>query len=77
MPETPLVQSSTHHSSLPALEFEAYSVEGGLQQMNRAEVGVDDQLSIGPLGVPVSVDDEFEGELFDEVIVSGLEFVIG
>ena len=45
--------------------------------MNRAEVGVDDQLSIGPLAVPVSVEDEFEGELFDEVIVSGLEFVIG
>jgi len=42
-----------------------------------AVVGVDDELAIGPLGVFVSADEEFERELFEYVIVSGFKIVIG
>ena len=45
--------------------------------MNRAVVGVNDELAVGPLGIFVSADQQFQGELFEDVIVSGLEFVIG
>ena len=45
--------------------------------MDGAVVSVDHQLPIGPLRIFVSADQEFEGELFENVIVGGLEFVIG
>ena len=45
--------------------------------MNRAVVGVDDEFAIGPLRVFVSADQKLQGELFEDVIVGGLEFVIG
>ena len=57
---------------VPALKFELDGVEGGLQEMDVAEVGVDHQLPIGPLRIFVSADQKFENE-----IVSGLKFVIG
>jgi len=38
-------------------------------------VGGDDEVSIGPFRIFVSADQEFEGELFENEIVSGLEFV--
>ncbi len=40
-------------------------------------VGVDDELAIGPLGIFVSADQEFQGELIEDVVVGGLEIVIG
>ena len=40
-----------------------------------AVVGVDHQLAVGPLGIFVSADEEFEGESFENEIVSGLESV--
>jgi len=43
--------------------------------MDVAVVGVDDQFPIGPLRIFMSADEEFEGEPFEDVIVSGLEFV--
>ena len=60
-----------------SLHFEPHSVEGSLQEMDGAVVGVDDELAIGPLGVFVSADQKLQGELFEDVIVGGLEFVIG
>ncbi len=45
--------------------------------MDGAVVGVDDELAIMPVGIFVSADQEFEGELFEDVIVGGLEIVIG
>ncbi len=43
--------------------------------MNRAVVGVDDELE--PLGTFMSADEELQCELFEDVIVGGLEFVTG
>ena len=40
-------------------------------------VGVDDELAVGPVGICVSADQEFQGELFEDMIVGGLEIVIG
>ncbi len=45
--------------------------------MNRAVVGVDDELAVGPLRVCMSADQKLQGELFEDVIVGGLEIVIG
>ena len=47
---------------LPFLHFELDGVEGSLEQMDGAVVGVDHQLPIGPLRIFVSADEEFEGE---------------
>jgi hypothetical protein len=69
--------SATHHSSAPALHFEADSVEGSLQEMDEAVVGGDDEVAVGPLGVFISADQKFQCELFEDVIVGGLKFVIG
>jgi hypothetical protein len=52
------------------LYFELDCVEGGLQEMNLAPVASDHQLAVLPLGVGASADLEFEGELFEDVIVS-------
>jgi hypothetical protein len=60
----------------PSLHFELHGVEGRLQQMDVAVVGVDHQFPIGPLRIFMSADEEFEGELFENKIVSGLEFAI-
>lgn len=76
LPPAP-VESATHHSGVPPLHFELHSIEGNLQEMDGAVVGVDDELAIGPLGVFVSADQKFQSELFEDVIVSGVEFVIG
>ena len=64
-------------SGLPALHFEPDSVEGSLQEMDGAVVGVDDELAVGPVRIFVSADQKLQGELFEDVIVGGLEFVIG
>ena len=40
-------------------------------------VGVDDELAVRPLGIFVSADQKLQGELFEDVIVGGLKFVIG
>ena len=45
--------------------------------MNRAVVGGDDEVAIGPLGIFVSAGQEFESEPFENEIISGLEFVNG
>ena len=57
--------------------FELDGVEGGLQEMDGAVVASDHQLAIGPLGIFVSADQKFQGELFEDVIVGGLGIVIG
>lgn len=69
MPDDPLSASS--------LDFELDGVEGGLQEMDGAVVGVDHQLAVGPRGIFMSADEERQGELFEDVIVGGLEIVIG
>jgi hypothetical protein len=45
--------------------------------MNRAVVGGDDEVAVGPLGVLVSADEKLQGELFEDVIVENLEIVAG
>jgi hypothetical protein len=37
----------------------------------------DYEVSVGPRGIPVSADQERQGEVFEDVIVGGLEIVIG
>jgi hypothetical protein len=44
--------------------------------MNAAVVGVDDELAVGPIRIFVSADQEFQGELFEDVIVGGSMFII-
>jgi hypothetical protein len=61
----------------PSLDFELHCVEGSLEEMDGAVVGGDDEVAVGPLGVLVSADEKFEGELFEDVIVGGLELVVG
>jgi hypothetical protein len=57
--------------------FERDGIEGRLQQVDGALVGVDDERAVGPVRVFVSADQKFQGELFEDVIVGGLEIVIG
>jgi hypothetical protein len=45
--------------------------------MNEAVVGVDDELSIEPVGVFVSADQKFECEMFEDKIVCGFNFIVG
>jgi hypothetical protein len=45
--------------------------------MNRAVVGVDDELAVGPVRIFVSADQKLQGELFEHKIVGGFKFVIG
>ena len=40
-------------------------------------VGGDDEVAVRPLGVFVSADEKLQCELFDDVIVGGVKFVIG
>ena len=40
-------------------------------------VGVDNELASGPVRIFVSADQEFQSELLEDVIVGGLEIVIG
>lgn len=47
---------------IPSLHFEPHSVEGSLEQMNRAVVGIDDELAIRPLGVFVNADQKLQGK---------------
>jgi len=58
------------------LHFELDGVEGSLQEMDVVPVASDHQLPAHPLGIFVSADEELEGELFEDVIISGLEIVI-
>ena len=69
IPESAVLYASSLH-------FELDGVEGGLQQVNGTVVGGDHQLAIGPLGIFVSADQEFEGEPFENEIAGDLEFVI-
>jgi len=64
-------------SGLPSLHFEPDSVEGSLQEMDGAVVGVDDEFAVGPVGVFVSADQKLQGEMFEHEIVCGFKFVIG
>jgi hypothetical protein len=70
------VRSATH-ASFPSLHFEAHRIERSLQQMNRAVVGVDDELAVGPVGIFVSADQKFQGEMFEHEIVGGFKFIVG
>ena len=45
--------------------------------MNRAVVGVDDELAVGPVRIFVSADQKLQGEMFEHEIVGGFKFVIG
>ncbi len=45
--------------------------------MDGAVVGVDDELSIRPLGVLVSADQKLQGEVFEDEIVGGFKFIVG
>jgi hypothetical protein len=45
------------HRSFPSLDFELHRIEGGLEEMDGAVVGVDDELAGGPFGVFVSADE--------------------
>lgn len=45
--------------------------------MDGAVVSVDDELTIMPLRIFVSTDQKLQCELFEDVIVGGLEIVIG
>ncbi len=45
--------------------------------MDVAVVGVDDELAVEPVRVLMSADQKLQGELFEDVIVGGLEIVIG
>lgn len=58
------------------LNFELDGVEGGLQKMDGAVVSGYDEVAIMPIRIFVSADQQFQGELFEGVIVSGLEFII-
>ena len=60
---------------IPSLDFELHGVEGSLEEMDRAVVSI--ELAIRPIRVFVSADQKLQGELFEDVIVGGLEFVIG
>jgi len=55
--------------STPSLHLELDGVEGGLQEMDVAVVGGDDEVAIGPFGLLVSADEEFEGEPFENGVV--------
>ena len=69
----------SHLSDQPttSLHFEPHRIEGGLQEMDGAVVGVDDEFAVGPVRIFVSADQKLQGELFEDVIVGGLEVVIG
>lgn len=45
--------------------------------MYRAVVGVDDELAVEPIRIFVSADQKLQGELFEDVIVCGLKFIVG
>ena len=64
MPETLPRQRPSESGQLPSPHFEPHSIEGSLQEMNGAVVGVDDELAVRPLGVFVSADQKLQGELF-------------
>jgi hypothetical protein len=55
------------------LHFEFHGVKSALEQMDRAVVGIDHEVAIGSLRVFVSVDEKFESERFEHVVVGGLE----
>ncbi|WP_155121175.1 hypothetical protein [Bryobacter aggregatus] len=59
------------------MAFERDGIEDGLHELDVAVVGVDDELAIAPLGIFVSADQEFQGELIEDVIVGGFQFVAG
>lgn len=54
-----------------SLHFELHCIEGGLHQVNRTVVAV------MPLRIFVNADQKLQGELFEDVIVGGLEIVTG
>jgi hypothetical protein len=60
-----------------SLRFELHGVGDGLQKVDVAEVGGDDEVAVGPLGILMSADEKRQGELIEDVIVGGLEIVSG
>ena len=76
-PEKGMEMIIRNPSQLPGLHFELDGVEDGLEEMDGVVVGVDDELAVGPIRIFMSADQKFVGKLFEDVIVGGLEFVIG
>lgn len=62
--------------TIPSPHFELGSVEGGVEEMDVAVVGMDDELAVRPVRVLVSADQKRQGDLFEDVIVGGLEIVV-
>jgi hypothetical protein len=48
-----------------------------LEEMKLPVVGVDDEVAVGPGGIFVSADEKLQCELFEDVIVGGVKFVVG
>ena len=40
-------------------------------------IGIDNELAVGPLGIFVSADQKLQSEVFEDVIIGGLEIVTG
>ena len=73
----PLTSGGTVEGNAPPLDFELDGVERGLYQVDVGPAASDHEFAIGPVGIFVSADQEGQGELFQHVIVCGLEIVIG
>ena len=59
------------------MAFEPHRIKRSLQEMDVASVAGDHQLAIMPIRIFMSADQEFQGELFEDVIVGGVKIVIG
>lgn len=63
-------------TSASSLAFELDGVEGGLEEMDVAEVGVDHQHPVAPRRILIGTDQEGQGELIHHKIARSLKFVI-
>lgn len=70
-----MVRSAADRSA-PSLAFELDSVEGGLEEMDVAVVGVDNELAVAPGRILVSTDQQCQGELMHHKIPEHVEIVI-
>ena len=69
-------ESATHHDG-PALHFQLRRIERSLQEMDVAVVGLHHQLAIGPLGMFVSADQQFQSDLLEDGVVQNFKLVSG